>query len=87
MVNSEGVLEVEDGENETDKLAKGDCEGDDQRGALCGHDEHPSYAYILGDTVSNEVHPELWNQQKAQRYRLFKIRLQRNAEGRVKKSR
>ena len=40
VVGSERILEVEDGEEETDELAQGDYEGDQQGGTFSRQDEH-----------------------------------------------
>lgn len=44
--DSEGILEVKDGENEADELSQGHHQSDRQRGALCGQDEHTADAYV-----------------------------------------
>lgn len=46
MPGSEGVLEVEDGEDEAQELPQGHHQSHRQRGAFCGQNEHAAYAYI-----------------------------------------
>lgn len=46
MPGSEGVLEVEDGEDETEELPQGHHQSDGERGALCGQDEHATDTHI-----------------------------------------
>ena len=57
MLEGEGILKVEDGEEETDKLSQGNDQRYDERGALRGEDEYTSNAHILGDAVSKNVEP------------------------------
>lgn len=59
----EGVLEVEDGEDEAEELSEGDHESDRQRGALCGQDEHATDAHVLCDDVDQQVDPHYWHSQ------------------------
>lgn len=47
---SEGVLEVEDGEDEAEELPQGHHQSDRQRGALCSENEHAADAYISEKT-------------------------------------
>lgn len=47
---SEGVLEVEDGEDETEELSESHHQSDGQGGALCGQDEHGTDAHVSGRT-------------------------------------
>ena len=46
VVQSEGILEVQDGEDETKELPKSDNERDDKRWALCSQDEDTTNAHI-----------------------------------------
>ncbi len=59
MVRCEGVAEVENGEEETDKLPECDDQGDHQRGALCRQDEHATNTHVLSQTVTSNVQPHL----------------------------
>lgn len=43
---SEGVLEVNDGEDEAEELSQCHHQGDGQRGTLCGQDENTTDAHI-----------------------------------------
>lgn len=46
MPDGEGVLEVNDGEDEAEELSKCHHQSDGQRGALCGQNENTTDAYI-----------------------------------------
>lgn len=46
----EGVLEVQDGEDEADELSESHHQSDRQGGALCGQDEHAADAHVSGRT-------------------------------------
>ena len=59
MLGSEGVLKVKNGEEKTDKFPQSDDQRYDQRGTLCGEDEHATNAHILSDTVAKNVEPQL----------------------------
>lgn len=46
MPGSEGVLEVQDGEDEAEELSERHHESDRQGGALRGEDEHAADAHV-----------------------------------------
>lgn len=48
-MEGERILEVEDGEDEADELAKGDDQGHHKRGAFGGQDEHARNANVSAD--------------------------------------
>lgn len=48
MVDCEWILEVQDGEDQTDELAQGDHQGDGQRRTLSGQYKHTADADISG---------------------------------------
>lgn len=48
MPDSEGVLEVQDGEDEAEELSESHHQSDRQGGALCGQDEHATDAHVSG---------------------------------------
>ena len=52
-------MKVKDGEEKTDKFSQRDDQRYDQGGTLGGQDEHASNAHILGDTVTENVEPQL----------------------------
>lgn len=45
----EGVLEVDDGEDEAEELPQGHYKSDRQRGALCGQNEHTTDTHVPVD--------------------------------------
>lgn len=55
---SERVLKVDDGENETGELAESEHESDCERGALGGEHKHGAYAHVLRERVQYEVEPD-----------------------------
>lgn len=48
MPGGEGVLEVQDGEDEAEELSESHHQSDGQGGALCGQDEHAADAHVSG---------------------------------------
>lgn len=48
MPGGEGVLEVQDGEDEAEELPERHHQRDRQRGALSGQDEHATDAHVSG---------------------------------------
>lgn len=54
----ERVPEVQDGEDEADKLPQSHHQCDCQGGALCGQDEDPTYANVLSYDIHEEVEPQ-----------------------------
>lgn len=48
---SEGVLEINDGEDEADELSECHHQGDGQRSTLCGQDEHTTDTNVSEETV------------------------------------
>ena len=65
MLEGERVVEVEDGEDETDKLAQSHHQSYDQGRALRRQDKHASDAHVLGDAVEENVQPQLGHTHKA----------------------
>ena len=55
VVWSEGVIEVHDGEEETEELPERDDQGDGEAGTLCGQHKHRGDADVLSDDVAKEV--------------------------------
>lgn len=51
MPGGEGVVEVQDGEDEADELSEGHHQGDGQRSALCGQDKDATDAHVPGNRV------------------------------------
>ena len=55
VVGSEGVIEVHDGEEETEELPECDHQRDGETGALRGQHKHGGDADVLGEDVAEEV--------------------------------
>ena len=55
MIQSEGVLEIPNWEDETEKLSEGDHKSDSEAGALGGEDKHGGDADVLRGDVGEEV--------------------------------
>ena len=55
MINGEGVLEIPDGEDETEELPESDDQRDCEAGTLRGEDKHGGDADILGGHIGQEV--------------------------------
>jgi hypothetical protein len=51
---SEGVLEVPDGEEEREELPESDDKGDSETGTLTGENKDVTDAEVLGDHIANE---------------------------------
>jgi hypothetical protein len=65
VLEGEGVLKVEDGEEKTDEFSQRDDQRYDQGGALSGQDEYTTNAHVLSETVTKNVEPQLWNTQSS----------------------
>jgi hypothetical protein len=59
VLEGEGILKVEDGEEKADEFSQRDDQCYDQRGAFGGQDEYATNAHILGETVTKNVEPQL----------------------------
>ena len=55
MVGGEGVVKVQDREEEAEKLPECDHKGDSETGTLCGQDKDRGYTEVLSEDIANEV--------------------------------
>lgn len=53
MPGGEGVLEINDGEDEAEELPERHHQRDCQRGALCGQDENTTDAHVPEESVKD----------------------------------
>lgn len=63
MGDGEGVVEIEDREDEANEFTQCDDQGNDEGGALCRENEDSSDTDVLSDAVADNIEPHLRNGQ------------------------